>query len=243
MGMKPSSEAEVKRSESAAHLWLKDAALSWAVAAGYDVAAKEVRIPRSSYRADVVALKTTLKGGAKITRTVIFECKQSRADLTKDSRSVQRTLDQLRELEARKHKLDTLLGTHYPSLRTSDELFNEFTVPVDVQSLGHQSYAQTTKKIEVLKNRLYGKTKFDKLIQYQNADLHYLVTTAELLETHEIPAGWGHLEQHGETLVLKKQPELCHADEGKRLEMLISVARRAAHLSHSSSTGMTSTAT
>ncbi|MBL9114064.1 MAG: hypothetical protein JNJ83_03585 [Verrucomicrobiaceae bacterium] len=241
--MKPSSEAEVKRSESAAHMWLKEAALAWAVEAGYDVAAKEVRIPRSSYRADVVALKTTLKGGTKITRTVIFECKKSRADLIKDSRSVQKTLVQLRELEARKHKLDTLLGTHYPSLRTSDELFNEFTVPVDVQSLGHQGYAETTKKIEVLKNRLYGKTKFDKLIHYQNADLHYLVTTSGLLETHEVPAGWGHLEQENEHLTLKKQPELCQADDSKRLEMLISVARRAARLAHSSSTGITSTAT
>jgi hypothetical protein len=216
------------RGESPQHLALKHAAIAWALENGYTIAAAEIRIPRSAYRADVVALTTTLRGGPQITRSAIFECKQSRSDLIKDSRLVQKTLDRIAELTARKHTLDTLLGVHYPSLRTSDELFNDFTVPIDPVSLGHEGYSSVNKELCLLQNRLFGKTKFDRLIHYQNADVHYLVTISGLFQPHEVPSGWGHLqlEENG-SLVILQAPTLCQPSPDKRLEMLISLARRA----------------
>ena len=216
------------RGESPQHLALKQAAIAWALENGYTIAAPEIRIPRSSYRADVVAVTTTLKGGPQITRSAIFECKQSRSDLIKDSRLVQKTLERIGELTARKQTLDSLLGPHYPSLRTSDELFNDFTVPVDPATLGHEGYTAVTRELGILQNRLYGKTKFDRLIHYQNADLHYLVTTPGLFQPHEVPSGWGHLQlDESGTLTLLHSPTLCQTSPDKRLEMLISLARRA----------------
>lgn len=216
------------RSETPQHIALKHAAMVWALETGFTIAVPEIRIPRSSYRADVVALETTLKAGSHILRSAVFECKQSRSDLIKDSRNVQKTLRRIAELTERKQKLDSLLGTHYPSLRTSDELFNDFTVPVDTATLGHEGYAAVTRELAMLQNRLYGKTKFDRLIHYQNADLHYLVTTPGLFQPHEVPAGWGHLQMESDgTLKLLHPPQLMAPTPEKRLEMLISCARRA----------------
>jgi hypothetical protein len=227
----------MSRSESPTHLALKRGALHWAQNQGFDVVAEEVRIPRSSYRADVVACDTTLKGGPQVLRTAVFECKQSRSDLLKDSRAVKQTLDRIGELTERKQELDRLLGTHYPSLRTGDELFHEFVVPVDPAALGHVGYTQTVRELEKLQRRLYGKTKFDKLYQWRSADLHYLVVLDGLLQPHECPHGWGLLSWDGASydaerpdaplLTQHSLPELCNATPAHRLEMLIGVAKTA----------------
>jgi hypothetical protein len=225
----------MSRSESPFHLALKSAALRWAQSLGFDVVATEVRIPGSGYRADVIACETTLRGGPQVRRTAVFECKQSRSDLLKDSRSVQRTLDRLRELQSRKHDLDRLLGTHYPSLRTSEELFNEFVVPVDPASLGHEGYQSTLRELEKLQRRLFGKTKFDKLVQWQSADLHYLVVMEGIIEPFESPGGWGLLTWDQTTMHPEfpsvpqlhqvSPPTKCEPGEARRLEMLIGAAK------------------
>lgn len=225
------------RSETAAHQALKRAAVFWAQVNGFNLVAEEVRIPRSSYRADVVACDTTLKGGPQVLRTAVFECKQARSDLLKDSRIIRETALRIEELTHRKHELDRLLGVHYPSLRKSEELFVEFVVPVEADKLGHEGYAATVRELGNLQRRLYGKTKFDKLIAWQSADLHYLVVQPGIMRPHETPPGWGLLEWDGTTLepdfpevpslTLTVQPTLCTTPEARRLEMLIGIARTA----------------
>ncbi len=225
----------MSRSESAQHLALKSGALRWAQDQGFDVVAAEVRIPASGYRADVIACETTLRSGPRIKRTAVFECKQSRSDLLKDSREVQKTLARIAELQERKAQLDRLLGIHYPSLRTSDELFNEFVVPVDPASLGHEGYRATMRELEKQQRRLFGKTKFDKLFHWQSADLHYLVIIAGIIEPFEAPAGWGLLTWDQITmhpdfpsvplLELVTLPTKCDASDHRRLEMLIGAAK------------------
>ncbi len=223
--------------ETQTHRDLKRAAVFWAQAQGFNLVAEEVRIPRSSYRADVVACESTLKGGPSIRRSALFECKQSRADLLKDSRVVQQTLARIAELTARRQELDRLLGLHYPSLRTSEELFNQFVVPVEADKLGHEGYAATVRELDTLQRRLYGKTKFDRLLRHQNADLHYLVIRGGIIQPHEAPQGWGLLIWDGETfeplapglprLTLATQPTLCQTTEACRTELLIGIARTA----------------
>ncbi|MDB6117855.1 MAG: hypothetical protein JWO08_1636 [Verrucomicrobiaceae bacterium] len=225
------------RSETAAHRALKRAAVLWAQVQGFNLVAEEVRIPRSSYRADVVACETTLKGGPRVLRSAIFECKQARSDLLKDSRAIQHTTERIAELMARKHELDRLLGLHYPSLRRSDELFAEFVVPVEADKLGHEGYAAIVRELDRLQRRLYGKTKFDRLRTYKNADLHYIVIGPGILRAHEAPAGWGLLEWDGLTmepqypevprLTLTTQPTFCQTLEACRTELLIGIARTA----------------
>ncbi len=233
--MQPARPAS--RSESQAHRDLKRAAVFWAQVQGYQMVAEEVRIPRSSYRADAVACMTTLKGGPAVVRTAIFECKQSRADLIKDSREVEKTAARIAELTARKHELDRLLGHHYPSLRMGEELFSEFVVPVAADKLGHEGYAATVRELDMLQRRLYGGTKFDRLLRHRNVDLHYLVIRQGILKADEAPAGWGLLEWDGTTfeplapevplLRLLTRPELCETTDACRLELLFGIARTA----------------
>jgi len=218
------------RSETAAHRALKRASVLWAQAQGFNLVAEEVRIPRSSYRADVVAGESTLKAGPQMLRTAVFECKQSRSDLLKDSRAVKETLLRIEELTERKHDLDRLLGLHYPSLRTSEELFPEFVVPVDADKLGHEGYAGVVRELDKLQHRLYGKTKFDRIMSRQCADLHYLVICSGIIEPYEVPQGWGLLvwEDESETdLKLVVQPTLGQTSEACRIEMLLGIARTA----------------
>lgn len=227
----------MNRSESQTHRDLKRAAVFWAQVHGYNMVAEEVRIPRSSYRADVVACETTLKGGPGVVRTALFECKQSRSDLLKDSREVQQTSARIAELMERKSELDRLLGLHYPSLRISEELFNQFVVPVEADKLGHEGYAATVRELEKLERRLYGKTKFDRLLKYQNADFHYLVIRQGIIAPHETPLGWGLLEWDGSTfellapdvpqLIFTTPPTLCQTTAACRTELLIGIARTA----------------
>ena len=217
------------RSESAAHRALKRAAALWAQEQGFNLVAEDVRIPRSSYRADVVAADSTLVGGPRIQRTAVFECKQARSDLLKDSREVLKTTQRIAELSQRKHELDRLLGLHYPSLRTSDELFAEFVVPVDVGTLGHEGYAAVVRELDQLQNRLYGKTKFDRLFTRQCVDFHYLVVQPGILQPHEVPQGWGLLvwNETLDSLSLDAQPTLCQPSPAHRLELILGIARTA----------------
>jgi len=71
------------RTETAAHRELKRLALDWAAARRLVLAATEVRLPRSPYRADVAA--ATPRALAPNAFTAVFECKVSRADFLRDS--------------------------------------------------------------------------------------------------------------------------------------------------------------
>ena len=84
--------------ETAEHKHLKALALRWAVEQGYKCVGLEIPLPHSGYRADVAAykpdseLQTVEFEGKKLCQrqpiigtTAVFECKQARADLFKDS--------------------------------------------------------------------------------------------------------------------------------------------------------------
>src|ERR1039458_1111130 len=86
--------------ETTAHANLKKLAVLWAQQHGYTICGVEIRLPHSNYRADVAAYRSTSKKlplsgegnrSVRLVRqpvigpTVIFECKQARADFLKDS--------------------------------------------------------------------------------------------------------------------------------------------------------------
>ena len=69
--------------EGAAHRELKLLTVAWARANRFALTGTEVRLPRSSYRADVAAA-TPRQLGAQAA-TAVFECKTSRADFLRDA--------------------------------------------------------------------------------------------------------------------------------------------------------------
>ncbi|HET7536020.1 MAG TPA: hypothetical protein VFJ90_06185, partial [Candidatus Didemnitutus sp.] len=189
--------------ETAAHADLKRLALQWAAENGFPIGTTEVRLPRSGYRVDAGAYRPARRDRAAA--TVVFECKQARADLLKDSRAAEPTRDRLAELLTRRAKLEELLGGHRPDLRRGESLFPEFDA-FDFSTLRHDGYAEVIEEIATLQRRLLNGIKFEKIRQYRGADMLYLVVEDGIFSEAEIPAGWGLLVRREEKLVLARPP-------------------------------------
>lgn len=215
--------------ETAAHQNLKLLAQRWARRHGYSAIATEVHVPKSAFRADVVAYKRAEHGSgrdAEIGETAVFECKQARADFLKDSYTTDATRRRLVELDQRRQTLERLLKLHVPSLCRGESLFAEFDA-VDLRGLEHKTYRRVLREIETLQRRLFGRTKFDKLMRYRCANLNYLVVEPDVLGSHEVPLGWGLLVQHGGELVLERRPCWQEVGARDRLRLLERIAAKA----------------
>lgn len=213
--------------ETAAHRQLKRAALFWAQQNGYTAAGLEIRTPASKFRADVAACKPPKDGEPGL--SAVFECKQARSDFLKDRHALEENRERLAELTERRRKLERQLGIHHPSLRAGDALFQDYE-SVDLSSLKHAGYQQLLRELGQVRNRIFGKTKFDRMVRWRCANLFYLVAPPGLVELSELPEGWGLLT--GQTdgdepvveLKLEQKPRLVEAPVERRLEMLQRIA-------------------
>ncbi|MEA3210880.1 MAG: hypothetical protein QOE70_3937 [Chthoniobacter sp.] len=207
-------------SESARHLELKRLALQWAQRRGFRVAAAEVSVPHLRVRLDVAACRVESRSrSAPISATAIFECKQSRSDFARDSRSRARTLERMAALTARKLRHEATLRPFYLSLRHGDSLFSELD-GCDFIRTGDECYLRLIAEMKSLSARLHGQTKFDDLLRWRAANLHYVVAEPELFSTEELPAGWGLLIHTGDQLQLGVKPLWHDVPEPQRLALL-----------------------
>ncbi len=207
-----------KSNETVSHRRLKALALDWARTEGWRIGAAEVRVPKSGYRADVAAMSR----GTKATG-VVFECKQARADLLKDSHDDAATRRKLNAALRRREKLEKLLGVHRPDLRRGDSLFAEFDA-WDFGELEHQSYHGLLTEIAQLQSRLVEGTKFAKMLRYQSADFLYLVVEDDIYADAEIPAGWGLLVRKDDALQVRRKPARLQPSAEQRLALLENIA-------------------
>ena len=194
LGSMPAGETE-------AHRRLKALAIAWAADAGYTAIADEVRLPRTSYRADVVAAR--FDGAAA--EIAVFECKQARSDLLKDAATEKRTRVRLEELHARRVALEAQLAIHRPDLRTGETLFPEFD-RYDFSDLRHEGFKAICTEMARLKSRLYGKTKFAKLIRWRAAHAFHIVAAPGICTAAEVPEGWGLLVELRTALEQQRSP-------------------------------------
>lgn len=204
--------------ETESHRQLKRLALDWARANGFAIAATEVRVPKSGYRADVVACS---RGAER--RTAVFECKQARADLLKDAHAEAATKRKLSDLIARRAKLEELLAVHRPDLRRGEALFPEFD-SWDFSGLEHATYRDVLAELATLQTRVLKGTKFSKMFRYRCADFLYLVVEENIFAEAEIPAGWGLLVRRGELLTLARPPVALESADAQRLALLENLA-------------------
>jgi hypothetical protein len=222
--------------ESREHLELKRLALLWAQEHGFPIAAAEVTLPSFRFRLDVAAYcpgkaphlpspndRSTARNRAAIGATVIFECKVSRPDYLRHSRSVAKTLDELERFSVKKLRLEEILRIHFPSIRNGDSLFPEYET-LNFERPGYEDYQSVLEEIRRLSFQLHAKTKFDKLTKWRAANLHYVVAEPELFRMHELPAGWGLLLRNGEQLEPVIRPVLHDVDESQRLTLLHRIA-------------------
>jgi len=211
----------VKRNETEAHRRLKALAMAWAREQGWVIVAAEVRVPRSGYRADVAAM-----GRGEKAKTALFECKQARADMLKDSHDDRDTRKKLAAALRRRKKLEKLLGEHRPDLRRGDSLFAEFDA-WNFEGLEHKGYRRLLDEIATLQGRLGAGTKFSKMLRYQSADFLYLLVEDDIYADAEIPAGWGLLVRRGDGLELRRKPTALDAGATQRRNLLEAIAVRA----------------
>ena len=215
------SFSAVPAAETENHLRLKALALAWAQANGFAICGREVRVPRSGYRADVAAYARA--GGGGQSRTAVFECKQSRADLLKDAHAEHETRARLAELGARRRSLEEMLAVHRPDLRRGEALWPEFDT-WDFSSLEHRAYRGVLAELETVQRRVLRGTKFSKMFRYRCADFLYLVVEEGIFAEAEIPAGWGLLVRAGEALCVARAAAPLESAAAQRAALLESIA-------------------
>lgn len=214
---------ETSRGESVRHRELKQLALAWAAERRLTLAATEVPLPRSSYRADVAACTRRIDSDAAV--TAVFECKSSRADFLRDAAPEAALATELTDLAARLADLRALIDAHRPDLRRGEELFPEFDC-YDLRGLRHATHDRLTRRLRVAQRQLLEGTKFARMARWRSASLLYLVTDPELLAPIEFPEGWGWLERCGDSLILRAKPRLHATTARERIQLLERIAGR-----------------
>jgi hypothetical protein len=190
--------------ETGEHWLLKQLALAWAYDRGFNCISFEVRAPRSPYRVDVAGYRPAKDQESPI--VALFECKQNRPDLDRDSAQTATVESELRGLQERRQTLERLLAVHYPNARTPISLFPDWD-PFDPEKLPHSGYRRVIRRIVALQRKLEGNTKFERVTRYRLANLHFLVAPAGLVRSERVPPGWGLLEAvDNERLELQIQP-------------------------------------
>jgi hypothetical protein len=187
----------MNRGETAAHRELKKLAFVWARDHGFPIAACEVRIPSSGYRADVAACSLVQQGGERA--VALFECKQCRPDLLRDQADEAKVRARAEETSQRLASLRALVAEHRPDLRRGEALFPEYD-DYDFRGLRHEGLHGLEKEVETLQKKILNSVKFSRLRRYEAATHLYLVTEGDILAEYEVPLGWGWLVRKGDAL-------------------------------------------
>ncbi|MDB6094095.1 MAG: hypothetical protein JWM32_1657 [Verrucomicrobia bacterium] len=216
--MQPS---ETKRGETEAHRTLKRLAMAWARAHSLPLAAQEVRIPRSAYRADVAGASRHPARAEGV--VAVFECKQCRADFLHDEADETTVKAAAASHHARLLHLRQLVALHRPDLRRGESLFAEYD-SYDLRDLRHDTLHGLEKELVTLQRKIVSCVKFSKLCRYQAAEFFYLVTEAGIAEPHEVPHGWGWLVREGDVLELKQLPVRHTTSTEHRITWLENIA-------------------
>ena len=209
--------------ESLAHRELKRLASEWALTQRLPLLGCEVRVPRSPYRADLVAASRCPVGDTGV--VAMFECKQARSDFLRDEANEPEVRRTAEGLAARARELRGLIAGHRPDLRRGESLFPEYD-DYDLRGLKHDTLDEIECALEVCQHKILRSLKFARLHRYHAADHLYLVTVRGLIELHEVPTGWGWLEtgNDGDGLCLR-HPPVRHATTAQvRLAWLESIA-------------------
>ena len=223
MAVVASTTPPARSVESTAHRELKRLATEWALTQRLPLLGCEVRVPRSPYRADLVAASRCPQGETGV--VALFECKQARSDFLRDEANEPEVRRTAEELAARARELRGLIAGHRPDLRRGESLFPEFD-EYDLRGLKHDTLEKIERALEVCQHKILRSLKFARLHRYHAADHLYLVTVRGLIEPHEVPSGWGWLETGTDCdgLCLRHPPVRHATTAAVRLAWLESIA-------------------
>lgn len=133
--------------------------------------------------------------GMAAARTIVIECKQSRADFLRDHARHEELLRERERLRERRREIEeTLIKRYEPHLRVKgSSLFSECEEwSFESSRLG--AYRRVLVALRKLDQQIHGQTKFCLLARYRLADRCYIAAPAGLIRPRELPSGWGLLE-------------------------------------------------
>jgi hypothetical protein len=222
--------------ETHAHRHLKVLAIRSLLRGGCAAAAAEVRCPIARHRVDVagyvdalakrsnhpgpneaVGLMVLEPGEARFergvcARSVIIECKQSRADFLSDSRDADELIaERERLIRVRKMLEEQIVKVCEPHLRRSGTRLFADLEEWDFSLSRVGSYRAVLRDLRKIDQRLHGESKFWKLAHYRLADWLYLAAPRGTIQPRELPTGWGLLEIERDVLETTESGEIDDA--------------------------------
>jgi hypothetical protein len=128
-------------------------------------------------------------------RTVLIECKASRADFLSDCADLTEATANHARMRRRRDRIhEQLLPRWEPHLRREGETLFRETDGWDAALSKLTSVRQADRDERLAREALASRVKFDTLAHWRLADHLYLCTVGGLLKSHEVPARWGWLE-------------------------------------------------
>ena len=206
--------------ETRAHLGLKELAASWLLSMGCRAVAHEVPCPVARFRVDAAGwADRDWRAGAdpsahasifdaeragdavRAPRTVVVECKASRADFMRDDLRVDDLLAERGRLLERKAEIEReLIPVHEPHLRAADPALFEEGASWDFARSRLLPYRRVLGQLARVEERMHGQTKFNLIARWRLADELWILATAGTVRAREVPAGWGLAECSGAVL-------------------------------------------
>ena len=197
--------------ETREHLGLKELASAWLLSMGCRAVAHEVPCPIARFRVDAAgwaehdwrlgadpAAHTSIfaaerAGDAhRAPRTVVVECKASRADFLRDDLRVDDLLAERERLLGRKAEIERdLIPVHEPHLRRAEGALFEESASWDFEKSRLLPYRRVLRQLAKLEERLHGQTKFNLIARWRLADELWILATTGVVKQREVPAGWG----------------------------------------------------
>jgi hypothetical protein len=197
--------------ETREHLGLKELASAWLLSMGCRAVAHEVPFPIARFRVDAAgwaehdwrlgadpAAHTSIfaaerAGDAhRAPRTVVVECKASRADFLRDDLRVDDLLAERERLLGRKAEIERdLIPVHEPHLRRAEGALFEESASWDFEKSRLLPYRRVLRQLAKLEERLHGQTKFNLIARWRLADELWILAATGVGKPREVPAGWG----------------------------------------------------
>jgi len=197
--------------ETREHLGLKELASAWLLSMGCRAVAHEVPCPIARFRVDAAgwaehdwrlgadpAAHTSIfaaerAGDAhRAPRTVVVECKASRADFLRDDLRVDDLLAERERLLGRKAEIERdLIPVHEPHLKRAEGALFEESASWDFEKSRLLPYRRVLRQLAKLEERLHGQTKFNLIARWRLADELWILAATGVVKQREVPAGWG----------------------------------------------------
>jgi hypothetical protein len=185
--------------ETREHLGLKDLAAAWLLSMGCRAVGTEVPCPIARFRVDAAGYAES--GTPRVGRTIVVECKASRADFLRDDLQVDALLLERERLLERKRAIETqLIPVHEPQLcRTGEALFAD-SAEWEFERSRLLPYRRVLRDLARVEARMHGQTKFNLIARWRLADQLWLLAPSGVVRAREVPPGWGLAECSGTVL-------------------------------------------